>query len=554
MEYQSGLAAGDVVRDVWELIARVYDGPMSEVWRARYTRPEDHGGEEVEGAVKIIADGLMQDETQIHRFVLGSRIQGSLLNHPNIIPIRDSFAVDDRYAVVMPWIDGPSLEQVVDQNGQLPAEYALDIAIPLLDALEHAHRRREPIIHRDIKPSNVLLDPDGVPNLTDFGIALAIGQQRLTKWGVVGTPDYIDPEQIQRPLEVDHRADIYSFGCMLFEMLTGKLPFDSHHPPHSLDRWRELQNKHIYENPPLVRAFSPEVPEELERVVDAALAKNPADRFLWCSDMREYLIEIRRLVGGREAKLEVVAAAAGAAAAGSLYEIRSGYDSGAAAGAWQAQESLEPPPPSESQGTPASIQSVVVPHPVVQPVSKAALLVLSPGLLALPLLLPLLIDSEAERRRTRDVMDPVVEVISFAVYLYLVYRAWHAISDEKQEFTPAAAVYRHFIPIWNFVWPVHAYVQFLWAYNCFVERQNADDRRIGTWPAVAWCLTLLAIVLAALTVSNKAGVVLYGWVAFISATGVLNARICDAINSVAELSLSQSVGPPAEASQEEVRR
>ena len=161
------------------------------------------------------------------------------------------------------------------------------LALPILDALGHAHENG--IVHRDVKLSNILLDEQGNPHLTDFGIAKALqpagsGGRSMTATSVVmGSVHYMSPEQIQKPSEVDHRSDIYSFGCVLYEMLTGQPPFDSAETGGETDF--EIQRQHVFENPRPLREVDPTIPADLEAVVLCALEKDKTRRFASCKAM-----------------------------------------------------------------------------------------------------------------------------------------------------------------------------------------------------------------------------------------------------------------------------
>src|SRR5262249_1763370 len=150
------------------------------------------------------------------------------LLHPRIVPITDFFHDQGRYYLVMPLVEGPSLKGRLEAaGGPLPLTEALQIAHDVLDALDYAHQHG--VIHRDVKPSNILLDHEGHPSLMDFGIALTMHQARRTRTGSsIGTPYYMSPEQIVRPKTLDHRTDVYSFGCVFYEMVASHPPFETH--------------------------------------------------------------------------------------------------------------------------------------------------------------------------------------------------------------------------------------------------------------------------------------------------------------------------------------
>ncbi len=195
------------------------------------------------------------------------------LSHPNILPVHDSGEADGFLYYVMPLVEGDTLRSLLDRERQLPLDRALRIAEEVGDALAHAHGQG--IVHRDVKPENVLLQ-GGRAVVADFGVAKAVedaGGERLTKTGMaVGTPVYMSPEQAAADPVVDQRSDIYSLGCVLYEMLAGDPPFSASTPMAILARKADG-------TVPSVRLVRDSVSEELEAVLDRALARTPADRF-----------------------------------------------------------------------------------------------------------------------------------------------------------------------------------------------------------------------------------------------------------------------------------
>ncbi|MDH5804059.1 MAG: serine/threonine protein kinase, partial [Gemmatimonadota bacterium] len=210
------------------------------------------------------------------------------LDHPGILPFLETGEADGLLYIVMPVVKGGSLKEKL-QGGQLPVEESLSIASEVADALAHAHVQG--IVHRDIKPANILFGQNQV-YVADFGMAKATtiaGGEELTESGVaVGTPAYMSPEQAAANPRLDGRSDIYSLGCVLFEMLVGDPPFTG--PTAQVIIARQLQ-----ERPPSVRVVRPSVPEEVEHLVSRSLAKSAADRF---KDSAEFAREMQRLAGG----------------------------------------------------------------------------------------------------------------------------------------------------------------------------------------------------------------------------------------------------------------
>jgi len=194
------------------------------------------------------------------------------------------FYLDGNSYLVMSYIEGGSLEDLIKKRGRLPLEQVSKISSGILDALDFAHSRG--VIHRDVKPSNILLRPNGHPFLVDFGIALVLGTPRMTQFGAnIGTLEYMSPEQI-RADEIDHRTDVYSFGCVVYEMLTGSPPFGS------VDEGKtdfDVMNGHMNATPPSLIQLNPEIDENIDSVVSRAMAKDPNARFGGCKEMAEAL-------------------------------------------------------------------------------------------------------------------------------------------------------------------------------------------------------------------------------------------------------------------------
>jgi serine/threonine-protein kinase len=197
----------------------------------------------------------------------------SRLSHPNIGTLLDSGEKDWLIYYVMPFWEGPSLKQYLTKYHRLQQDDSMRLAHDLLNALAHAHEQN--IVHRDVKPDNVILTRGGAI-LLDFGIARAIalsGQTNLTRSGIaVGTSAYMSPEQITALRELDHRSDIYSLGCLLFEAVSGRGPFS--HPNEAV-----VLSRHLNDPPPSLRTLVPETSPILDAAVTRALAKRPEDRW-----------------------------------------------------------------------------------------------------------------------------------------------------------------------------------------------------------------------------------------------------------------------------------
>ena len=225
-------------------------------------------------ALKVISPQLAQDERFRRRFGEESRIAVSI-RHPNVVPIHNAGEEDGLLFVTMDLIEGADLRALLVVNGPLDLAHAATIVGEVAAALDAAHARG--LVHRDIKPANVLIEGEGVDErvfLTDFGLARQVeASTGVTATGAfVGTLDYVAPEQI-RGERVDARADVYALGCVLFELLTGHAPFAARD-----DKVAKMY-AHLQEDAPSLRILRPDLPGELDLVIQRALAKDPADRY-----------------------------------------------------------------------------------------------------------------------------------------------------------------------------------------------------------------------------------------------------------------------------------
>jgi serine/threonine-protein kinase len=230
-------------------------------------------------AIKAIFPELTVNPELRERFVNEAKIQRRL-QHPNIVQIREFLIEQGKFYIVMEYVEGETLaERLKRSQAPMPINEAMEIFRQALAGLGHAHSQG--VIHRDIKPSNFMLTRGGVTKLTDFGIARAVGAGQLTRSGIVlGTPAYMSPEQIQG-LKVDARADIYSMGITLYEMLAGRVPFE---------RAKDSENDfavlaaHIDEQPPPPSRFAPSIAPFVESAILKALAKQREERFSSCEE------------------------------------------------------------------------------------------------------------------------------------------------------------------------------------------------------------------------------------------------------------------------------
>jgi len=234
-------------------------------------------------ALKLLRPELRQ-VVEGRRFLAEIKLTASL-HHPNILPLFDSGEVDDLLYYVMPFIDGETLAERLENRGTLPISEAVEIAIDVAKALDFAHRRG--VIHRDVKPGNIMFQA-GQPLIGDFGIALNwldAGNERITGSGVsVGTPEYMSPEQAHADANLDSRSDVYSLASVLYEMLVGEPPFVGDTP-------FEVLTKVVKGKPETVRSRLSSVPECVDKAIQKALAKDPGSRFSSAADFADALRE-----------------------------------------------------------------------------------------------------------------------------------------------------------------------------------------------------------------------------------------------------------------------
>ena len=234
-------------------------------------------------ALKLLDERHASDEQFVERFRREAQSAAGL-NHPNIVSIFDRGHAAGTYYIAMEYLDGRTLKELLVRNGPTPIPIAIDYARQILGALSFAHRNG--IVHRDIKPHNIVVGGDGRLKVTDFGIARSGASQMTEAGSIVGTAQYLSPEQA-RGAPVDPRSDIYSLGIVLYEMLTGTVPFTGDTPV-------EIAMKHLSQVPEPPSTIRPEVPHDLDAVVMRALAKDPEQRYSTTEEMDADLARVAR--------------------------------------------------------------------------------------------------------------------------------------------------------------------------------------------------------------------------------------------------------------------
>jgi serine/threonine-protein kinase len=237
-----------------------------------------------EVALKVIHPSLADNQQLMERFKIEAMTQARL-NHPNIVTIFSFSRIADQYVIAMEYVEGKSLKDVLHEKRQIHPAEAVGIIAQVAEGLRYAHTYN--VIHRDIKPANILINRDGKVKISDFGIAKILGAQGLTKTGMlVGTPWYTSPEQIVGK-GIDFRSDLYSLGVTFYEVLTGRVPFDS-----ETNSEFQIQKAHLETPPPRPSIYNPEIGVKLEKFILTALQKKPEKRFQSARDMIEGLQDL----------------------------------------------------------------------------------------------------------------------------------------------------------------------------------------------------------------------------------------------------------------------
>ncbi len=226
-------------------------------------------------AVKVLKDEFTTDEEFIKRFNIEAQSAAGL-THPNIVSVYDVGHEDNIYYIVMELIQGKTLKQIISEDGSLPWKWSINIATQIASALEAAHKNN--IVHRDIKPHNIIITEDGMAKVTDFGIAKAVSNSTITAFGTtIGSVHYFSPEHA-RGGYTDAKSDLYSLGVVMYEMLTGRVPFDADTPV-------SIALKHMQEKPVEPMKLNPSIPLAVNQIIMKAMQKEPSSRYSSATEM-----------------------------------------------------------------------------------------------------------------------------------------------------------------------------------------------------------------------------------------------------------------------------
>ena len=265
------LSKGQKINDRYEIVKSIGEGGMANVYLANDKILER------KVAVKVLRGDLSADDKFIRRFEREAQ-SVSNLSHPNIVEVYDVGVEDNEHYIVMEYIEGKTLKQLLKKRESLTLTEVIDIMTQLTDGIAHAHESY--IIHRDIKPQNIMIEDNGLIKITDFGIAMALNATQLTQTNsVMGSVHYLPPEQASGK-GATIKSDIYSLGILMYELLTGNVPFKG-------DNAVEIALKHMKDKIPSIRKQNPAIPQSVENILLKAAAKNPRNRYDSARDMYE---------------------------------------------------------------------------------------------------------------------------------------------------------------------------------------------------------------------------------------------------------------------------
>ena len=260
---------GKVIGNRYEILEKIGEGGMATVYKARCNILKRYV------AVKVLREEYTTDEEFIKRFNTEAQAAASL-THPNIVSIFDVGHEDNVYYIVMELVQGKTLKEIINEDGVLPWKWSINIAIQVASALETAHKNN--IVHRDIKPHNIIITEDGIAKVTDFGIAKAVSNSTITAFGTtIGSVHYFSPEHA-RGGYTDAKSDIYSLGVVMYEMLTGRVPFDADTPV-------SIALKHMQEKPVEPMKLNPSIPFAINKIIMKAMEKEPSLRYQNATEM-----------------------------------------------------------------------------------------------------------------------------------------------------------------------------------------------------------------------------------------------------------------------------
>ena len=268
------LSKGQKINNRYEIVKSIGEGGMANVYLAN-DKILDR-----KVAIKVLRGDLSSDDKFIRRFQREA-LSVSNLSHPNIVEVYDVGEEDEEYYIVMEYIEGKTLKQLLKKRESLTLTEVIDIMTQLTDGISHAHESY--IIHRDIKPQNIMIQDDGRIKITDFGIAMALNATQLTQTNsVMGSVHYLPPEQASGK-GATVKSDIYSMGILMYELLTGTVPFKG-------DNAVEIALKHMKDKIPSIRKQDPSIPQSVENILLKATAKNPRNRYDTAKEMHEDLL------------------------------------------------------------------------------------------------------------------------------------------------------------------------------------------------------------------------------------------------------------------------
>ncbi len=283
------IVKGQKVNNRYEILKTIGEGGMANVYLAHDTILDR------DVAIKVLRGDLANDDKFVRRFQREA-LSASSLSHPNIVEIYDVGEDDGDYFIVMEYVPGKNLKQLLKRRGSLTVEEVVDIMLQITSAMSVAHDNL--IIHRDLKPQNILIMDDGGVKITDFGIAMALNATQLTQTNsAMGSVHYFPPEQANGK-GATLKSDVYSLGIMMYELLTGELPFRG-------DNAVEIALKHLKEPIPSIRDTHPLIPQSVENVIIKATAKNPKNRYANANEMHEDLKTVLNRERLKEPKIKL---------------------------------------------------------------------------------------------------------------------------------------------------------------------------------------------------------------------------------------------------------